>query len=219
MLKCCALNGGLTWLSIVIFEQLVLPALRFLLLLFYGGQTSDDMILVWGWLHSILTVLFKVVWVLPIFLLCKVVNSLWFADIANEAFKARKGRPHLIPGISRLVADFFFSLVIQLLFLAQSMVVGLMPFGYIGDVLCFLHLSLLYSLYSFEYKWFNMGWELHRRLSYIELNWPYFFGFGIPLTVLTNMTSSLIISSCIFSIFFPLFILSGNEAKPVVGTM
>lgn len=211
------LNGGFTWLSIVLFESALLPALKFCLTIFYGAQ-SETLPVVWGWLHPILSLLFGMMWVLPIFMLSKIVSSLWFADIANAAYRVRKGRPQLIPGISKLVADFLFSMVVQVLFLVQSMLVNLVPVRYVGSSLCFVHLCLLYSLYSFEYKWFNMGWELHRRLTYIEKNWPYFFGFGIPLTVLTNLSSSVIVSSCIFSIFFPLFILSGNEAKPIVDT-
>ncbi|XP_062128982.1 etoposide-induced protein 2.4 homolog [Drosophila sulfurigaster albostrigata] len=217
LFKCCILNGGFTWLSIVLFESVLLPTLKFCLTIFYGTQ-SDTLPFVWSWLHPILSLLFGMMWVLPIFMLSKIVSSLWFADIANAAYRVRKGRPQLIPSISKLVADFLFSMVVQMLFLVQSMLVNLVPVKYVGSTLCFVHLCLLYSLYSFEYKWFNMGWELHRRLTYIEKNWPYFFGFGIPLTVLTNMSSSVIVSSCIFSIFFPLFILSGNEAKPIVDT-
>ncbi|KAM8716666.1 hypothetical protein ACLKA7_003528 [Drosophila subpalustris] len=217
LFKCCLLNGGFTWLSIVLFESVLLPTLKFCLTIFYGTQ-SDTLPFVWSWLHPILSLLFGMMWVLPIFMLSKIVSSLWFADIANAAYRVRKGRPQLIPSISKLVADFLFSMVVQMLFLVQSMLVNLVPVKYVGSTLCFVHLCLLYSLYSFEYKWFNMGWELHRRLTYIEKNWPYFFGFGIPLTVLTNMSSSVIVSSCIFSIFFPLFILSGNEAKPIVDT-
>lgn len=214
--KCCALNGGFTWLSIILFENLVLPGLKLILTWFYGSK-SDELHYVWGWLQSLLSILFGMMWVLPIFLLSKVVSSLWFQDIANAAYKFRKGRPQMIPNISKLIADFLFSLLVQFLFLLQSMLVNLLPFNYFGRVLCFVHLCLLYSLYSFEYKWFNMGWELHKRLSYIECNWPYFLGFGVPLTILTNLSNSVIVSSCIFSIFFPLFILSANEALPVVG--
>lgn len=203
-------------MSIILFEQILLPTLKFILTFCYGDN-SQDLNTIWGWLQSILSIIFGMMWVLPIFLLSKIVSSLWFADIANEAYKVRKGKPSLIPNISKLVADFLFNLVVQALFLVQSMLVNLLPFPYVGETLCFIHMCLLYSLYSFEYKWFNMGWELHRRLSYIEINWPYFMGFGVPLTVLTNMSSSIIVSSCIFSIFFPLFILSGNEAKPIVG--
>ncbi|BFF96038.1 etoposide-induced protein 2.4 homolog [Drosophila madeirensis] len=217
LFKCCMLNGGFTWLSIELFESALLPTLKFCLTIFYGDQ-SETLPVVWAWLHPILSLLFGMMWVLPIFMLSKIVSSLWFADIANAAYRVRKGRPQLIPGISKLVADFLFSMVVQMLFLVQSMLVNLVPVKYVGSSLCFVHLCLLYSLYSFEYKWFNMGWELHRRLTYIEKNWPYFFGFGIPLTVLTNLSNSVIVSSCIFSIFFPLFILSGNEAQPMVDT-
>lgn len=163
-----------------------------MLTLFYG-EHSEDLHFVWGWLQSILSIIFGMMWVLPIFLLSKIVSSLWFADIANAAYRVRKGRPQMIPSISKLIADFLFSLLVQALFLVQSMLVNLVPIPWVGSSLCFVHLCLLYSLYSFEYKWFNMGWELHRRLSYIECNWPYFLGFGIPLTVLTNSSSSIIV--------------------------
>jgi len=72
----------------------------------------------------------------------------------------------------------------------QSTLVSMLPIVFLGDVLCLVHMCMLYSLYSFEYKWFNMGWELHRRLTFIESNWPYFIGFGLPLAVLTALPSS-----------------------------
>lgn len=113
-------------------------------------------------------------------------------DIADSAYKFRKGQPQFSFSFSVLIADTLFSLLVQTLFLIQSMVVNLLPFNYVS-VICNLHLCLLYSLYSFEYKWCNMGWELHKRLTYIESNWPYFLGFGTILTILTQATSSVTI--------------------------
>lgn len=42
-----------------------------------------------------------------------------FQDIADSAYKFRKGRPTLIPSISKLIADILFSLLVQALFLFQ----------------------------------------------------------------------------------------------------
>lgn len=135
-------------------------------------------------------------------------------DIADSAYKFRKGQPQLFVSFSVIIADTLFSLLVQTLFLIQSMVVNLLPFNYFG-IICNVHLCLLYSLYSFEYKWCNMGWELHKRLTYIETHWPYFLGFGTILTILTQLTSSVFIrydklrffSLCVSYVFGQIYVL------------
>lgn len=214
--QCCALNGGVFWLSILLFEYAVLPALKYFMLCAFG-YSSDTGKYVWLVTKSCLTWTFGMIWVLPLFLLSKVINSLWFQDIADSAYRYSRGRPQQLSSISKLIADSLFSILVQALFLMQSMLVSLVPYKLLGEVLFLGHMCMLYSLYSFEYKWCNMGWELHRRLTYIENNWPYFIGFGLPLTVLTAIPSSYIVSGCVFSIVFPLFIISGNEADPVIN--
>lgn len=215
--QCCALNGGVFGLSIVVFNYVLLPCVFFLITLLFGNSQSANTI--WRWLHPLLSCTFQALWVLPLFILSKIVNSLWFQDIADLAYRQIRGRPpQLLPSLSRVLADTLFSVLVQVLFLIQSLLVGILPIGRVSDVVSLLHLSLLYSLYAFEYTWFNMGWELHRRLSFIEENWPYFVGFGVPLAVLTSWPSSFFISGCIFSILFPLFIISSHEAVPVART-
>ncbi|XP_064478874.1 etoposide-induced protein 2.4 homolog [Ornithodoros turicata] len=215
--QCCVLNGAVFGLSIVAFNYVLLPCVYFLITLLFGGSQSTKAI--WGWLQPLLLYTFQTLWVLPLFVLSKVVNSLWFQDIADLAYRQIRGRPpQLLPSLSRMLADTLFSILVQALFLIQSQLVAILPIGYLSDIVSLLHFSLLYSLYAFEYTWFNMGWELHRRLSFIEENWPYFAGFGLPLALATSWPSSYFISGCFFSILFPLYIISGHEAVPVAGT-
>lgn len=202
----------------MIFEYALLPFVR-LFLRWMFTQNPGSGAIIGNYIVSFLSILFGMIWVMPLFILSKIVNSLWFQvsslisnwffcfhsksfqwlnqwnvlqDIADSAYKVRKGQPQLFVSFSVIIADTLFSLLVQTLFLIQSMVVNLLPFNYFG-IICNIHLCLLYSLYSFEYKWCNMGWELHKRLTYIESNWPYFLGFGTIMTILTQLTSSVII--------------------------
>ncbi|CAH1997586.1 unnamed protein product [Acanthoscelides obtectus] len=215
--QCGMLNGGIFLFSILLFEYGLLPAINNLFSIIFGNDSFMGN-LVWSWIQPMLSLIFKTVWVIPLFLLSKVVNALWFQDIADSAYKRSRGRPVYPQSLSKLLADSVFSIVIQLLFLLQATLASYIPIHLVGMVLSMVQMCMLYSLYTFEYKWFNMGWELHRRLTFIETNWPYFLGFGLPLAVLTQMPSSWIMSGCIFSMLFPLFIVSGNDAKPVTDS-
>lgn len=96
------------------------------------------------------------------------------------------------------------------------MLTSVLPLPYLSYALYQVHMCLLYSLYSFEYKWILMGWPLHQRLNYIETNWPYFIGYGIPLAFITSFSNEFLISGCLFSIVFPIFIIAANEGEPVL---
>lgn len=205
-LQCCLLNGGVFLASILVFDYILLPSMKSILFLLGTDQYM------WWWTKSLLSWTFGAVWILPIFLLSKMINALWFQvkhnlilmlthhpylffpqDIADSAYRYSRGRPIMMSSVSKTIADFLFSLLVQSLFLLQAMLVSNLPLYPLGEILCMIHMSLLYSLYAFEYKWFNMGWELHKRLTFIETQWPYFIGFGLPLTIVTSRSTSYII--------------------------
>jgi etoposide-induced 2.4 mRNA len=81
-LQCCALNGGIFWCSLLVFECGLLPLLNYLLTILFGHSSSTGKYL-WSWMKLFLSWTFGAFWVLPLFLLSKIVNSLWFQVIIN----------------------------------------------------------------------------------------------------------------------------------------
>ncbi|ESP00092.1 hypothetical protein LOTGIDRAFT_158322 [Lottia gigantea] len=201
--------------SIQVFYYVVLPCIFWMIDSISGLSGASET--KGSWLAVILSFTFDALWILPLFVLSKILNCFWFQDIADAVYVKRHGKPQL-PNISTFVADMSFSLFLQALFLIQAMLIKLLPIYGVGQIISLIHMCLLYSLYAFEYKWFNKGVEVHTRLSLIERNWAYFTGFGLPLAVLTTyVSSSMIVSGYIFSILFPLVIISANEAvEPTV---
>ncbi|XP_019870692.1 etoposide-induced protein 2.4 homolog [Aethina tumida] len=196
--KCGVLNGLLFLSSVLFFEYAIWA-------LFSYSYASVPRILV------------NVVYNVPLYIICKVINIVWFQDIADEAYTHLKGRPKQIK-FSTLIADSLFSVVIQTLFLVQASITNYLPIEYVGSILSMIQMCMLYALYSFEYKWCNMGWELHRRLCFIEDNWPYFIGFGLPQAVFTQLTDSWLISGGIFAVLFPFFIVSATASDPEINS-
>lgn len=150
LFECCVFNIGVFGSSIVIFNWFLLPYLyEFMKLIF---DHEGRVLRIWSWLNPTLSYTFQAFWVLPLFVLSRFVNAFWFQDIAECTFR---GRSQSIRSVSIFIADTLFSLIIQALFLIQAVLVGKLL--YVGQFASIFHLSLLYSLYSFEYQWFNFG--------------------------------------------------------------
>lgn len=76
-IQCCLLNGGVFWASILIFNFGLLPFVKYLLTIIFGHSPGMGLT-VWSWIQPFLSLTFGTIWVLPLFLLSKIVNSLWF---------------------------------------------------------------------------------------------------------------------------------------------
>lgn len=76
-IQCCLLNGGVFWTSMILFDRAILPLLEIMVDITLGdtGSSSGS---VWFWIKTVLSWTFGALWVVPLFLLSKVVNSLWF---------------------------------------------------------------------------------------------------------------------------------------------
>ena len=188
---------------------------------------------------NLLNLAFGSLWIIPVYVITRVINCLWWQDIADALFLLRPSSrasaassssfshqnnnssgsqkaPYPSPGVksslSGLLADIFLSVSIETFFLLQAILFSLLPLGYFSFMCSTFHLSVLYSLYAFEYKWWGERHDVYTRLAKIEDNLPYFLGFGLPLCLVSTAHESALINGCVFSMLFPFLILSAFEA-------
>ncbi|KAI9482777.1 MAG: etoposide-induced protein 2.4-domain-containing protein [Benjaminiella poitrasii] len=83
----------------------------------------------------------------------------------------------------------------------------------VGRFLCFWMNCMIMSYYAFEYQWVYKGWNIERRLSYMESHWAYFLGFGFPATMITFFLSFLR-SGAMFALIYPFFIIMAMLSVP-----
>ena len=172
--------SGIFWMSIIVFNFVLLPSLEFLTHVIVGGSTTHSA--VWGLVGPLLSWTFNALWILPLFVLSKVVNSLWFQDIADQAYKRSRGRPQTFPSLGKALADILFSLLLQSFFLIQGMLASLLPLPGIGyfvsQFICAYFILCMHSsiLGTTEDGRFINDWPILRvaglTLSDSDFHWP-----------------------------------------------
>ncbi|KAK6027673.1 ribosomal protein L36e [Ostertagia ostertagi] len=133
----------------------------------------------------------------------------------NTIFSTWSGKCSLIRHIfSTALSDVLVSLLLGCVFLAQGLLVSYLPLpAVLCSVISFIHLSLLNSMYSFEYFWSSRSVLLHKRIERLEAYLPYFIGFGAPLTFVSTLSSNFLLNGSVFGTFFPLLIISSYKAS------
>lgn len=211
LLQSCILNGIFLFSCIVVFNFVLLPILN---LIAYKLISDKNHSLITDYLNPTIQLLFSSVWILPVFLLSKIFNIFCHQEIADIAYVKKYGKPQIYKNasIAEVIADTIFSCTMELIFLVQSSLLVYLPSLWLNKILTHVHLSFLYSLYAFEYKLCNMGWDIKRRIGHIEARWPYYFGFGLSLSLVLSIADSYFYNATLFAFIFPAFILSAIEA-------
>ena len=62
--------------------------------------------------------------------------------------------------------------------------------------------SFIYSFYSFEYVWSMQGIDFVARINRLEAKWPYYLGFGVPVT-LAAFFGTRYVNAAAYAIVFP----------------
>ncbi|KAI8342350.1 etoposide-induced protein 2.4-domain-containing protein [Chlamydoabsidia padenii] len=201
----------------VVFLNGILWTGSWLLLTMLFTDTSHS---IWGWSYITLTGY-------PLYMVSLYINSIFFDKIAKETIRFTTSRPTYYtpeynnnnrttnspwPSLSSSIYLIIFygncALIVSL--------IRLIP--YIGHIIGFPINSIIMAYYCFEYKWIELGWTQEHRLSFVEQHWPYFLGFGLPLTLLTFFLSTLR-AGAMFALGFPSFVILASIATmtPSVG--
>lgn len=150
------------------------------------------------------------------YLVSFILSSFWFGDIAEEAIsieqKLFENRNFVSRNIdlATRVTNEIYRMFLVIFFFVQMTLFGVVPF--IGKIIKILHISFLYSLYCFEYKW-GTDSCLMKNLAFFEVNCSYFMGFGFVFAVSTNYFPFLL-STGLYAVFFPFFLLTAVRATP-----
>lgn len=199
----CVVFGVCFWISNFIFNALIIKSIIAKLAEWLIGQADDWL------LNKILYFIFFNCWILPMLFFSKLLNFLWYQDIADIIFARANIKKTIDHKISVSAADQLKSFLLQTVYCVQGYLVYLLPLPAVLQHFYYLcHLALLSSLYAFEYKWVQMGMLLNRRLLNIDRKWPYYLGFGFPLAIITMAFPSFIDSMIVFATLFPIYIIS-----------
>ncbi|KAG6977172.1 hypothetical protein JG688_00000611 [Phytophthora aleatoria] len=188
--KCFVLNGLIFLGSIYFFDQAVIPVIH---------MTTTQVDDVRDRVDGFVFLLYQVLWMYPIYCISFILNTIWYQEIADDAYMQLHGKPSPTP-VTDMIRDEMYRAILVAFFLLQTVLSYLIPV--VGPATSFIHLSWLYSLYCFEYKWSLAGWNLERRLAHLEQNWAYFAGFGSPFTLATFFVPNFV-SKGIFALLFP----------------
>ena len=167
-------------------------------------------------IYKLSTMMYYVLWVFPIYTATFILNSFWYSDIASSAYRQLHGnRRSLAISFSRRIAYEIHRGMMLGLYLIFVFLLSALPFL---SILAVPLLSWLYSFYSFEYRWEQEGKSLSQKVSILEHNWAYFFGFGLPFTLMTYFFPGLI-GSGMWAFLFPMFITTAILAQPPTTDM
>ncbi|KMZ64251.1 hypothetical protein ZOSMA_37G01360 [Zostera marina] len=244
--QCFLLNGLIFLGSLFFLNSLVIPSLMWILpdhCNQVGSQEFCDQatsLQLYSSLRNLLVQFFYIFWFYPLYVFSFILSSMWYTDIAKNAFAAsmenhssrklelrdknestdsqdisRLERPAGLEGIILGIGEQIYSLLLLFFFFIQVFATGYIP--WIGQTMNFFLLSWMYSYYCFEYKWNYSELSLDKRIKFFESNWPFFAGFGSPC-VLAILFFPPLVSYGVMSILYPLFVLTamGTHAEDVI---
>jgi len=205
-LQCFMLNGVIFLGSILLFNFAIDPALGFLQRL-----VQEDLAWGAGFISVIFPILYKVLWIYPIYCISFVLNTVMYQEVADSALALALHKPlKVTPPLERLVNETF-RVLLYFVYIVEMILLYYIPV--VGPSIYFIHSCWLASIYCFEYRWAHQHWASSVRLEHFEQHWLYFAGFGFPVSFVSFLCPQFI-DAGVFALLFPLCILTATTAEP-----
>lgn len=209
--NCILLNGLILISSNMFFKYFLEPIINY-----YVNSFSN-----FSYFFSIGKYFYFTFWFIPIFLACNITTAFWIDEIYYDSLeKVEKTKSINIEGLDLMTA-MSNQIQRQLIVLAFIFVINLLniflnffasfsqPLKIFFFAIKFFTMSILNSLYVFEYILMQKYLKSFKSILYfIENKIFYFFGFGILMTLLVSFIDSVTISSALFLILFPFFLIA-----------
>ncbi len=213
--NCILLNGLILLSSNVFYSYFLDPWLNY-----YVNSVSNF------YFFSIGKYFYFTFWLIPIFLACNITTAFWIDEVYYDSLeKVENTKLINIEGTSAMTAIANQIqrqlIVISFIFVINFLNIFFNFFSYFSPLLAnfffaikFFAMSILNSLYVFEYILMQKYLKSFKSILYfIENKIFYFFGYGILMTLLVNFIDSVAISSALFLILFPFFLVASVKVN------
>ena len=152
-------------------------------------------------------------WIIPVYLLSFILNTLWYQDIATESMRIYPVpvAPHPGPSIQSVtdhIAEAIYRSIFNLVFLLG--LTALVNHRWIYLV----YLAFFISFNSFEFRYKSV--PLQSKIVFFESNWIYFLSFGLPLSVIVVQFPTLIENGLV-SLVFPFLLMTASTGSRPAG--
>lgn len=206
-LRCVLLNGLLLVGSVALLHTAVLPFIHIV-----GGLvlTADDGELTKGVVQHIVAgavnILYQIFWIVPLYMISLLMNTIWFSRIGDAAFELRHGVKASV-GVQDTIKEALYRGLVVVIYMMLTLIVYKIPV--VGELMSLVMVCWINAMYSFEGAWAMQGMDLQTRLDFMESYWPYFMGFGMPVALVSSFWS-LFVGLGVFAVCFPACIIQAT---------
>ena len=206
LVQCLVLNGLIFLGSIFLFNSVLRHVLGWALgHILEGGSVST----IQQWIEWI----YFFFWIAPVYMLCFVLNTLWYQDIASESIKIYPNAAPTVVGTASVT-----SAIVELVFRSLFNFFFLVYLGVLSRVrwLYLVNMAWLISYNAFEYKWIYARTTFSDKVATFERNWIYFLCFGAPLALVATRFPS-VVENGFVSLIFPFLLMTASTASRPTG--